>query len=65
MTSAKIIAPDGYKAAPNGHTTNTYRCGEVVTGQVAEWALADGAAEEIKEAAARNTKTRTKRETKG
>lgn len=41
---AKITRKGGYKCAPNGHTVQTYPEGEVVTGQVAEWALADKAA---------------------
>jgi len=41
MAQAKITDPLGYQCAPDGHTIVTYPAGMVVTGQVAEWALAD------------------------
>lgn len=44
MTKAKITRDGGYTCCPDGHTPATYQKGEVVTGQVAEWALADRAA---------------------
>ena len=40
---AKITKKDGYKCAPKGHTVEEFAFGEEVTGQVAEWAVADGA----------------------
>ena len=45
---AKITKVDGYKAAPMGYVTEVYPCGDIVEGKVADWAVADGAAEEIK-----------------
>jgi hypothetical protein len=44
MTKAKITKKNGYKCAPNGNRVETFPFGEVVTGQVADWALADHAA---------------------
>lgn len=44
---AEITAPDGFRCAPEGHTTITIPCGEVVTGHVAKWALDDGAAKRM------------------
>ena len=41
---AKITKPGGYKCAPGGHTVETFQEGQIVSGQVAEWALADKAA---------------------
>ena len=42
---AKITKKDGYKCAPKGHTVETFAFGEIVEGQVAEWAIADHAAQ--------------------
>lgn len=41
MTQAKITAQAGYRCAPDGHTVVTLPVGTVVTGQIAEWAMAD------------------------
>jgi len=41
---AKITKPDGYLCCPEGHTAVRYMAGTIVTGQVAEWAVADKAA---------------------
>ena len=40
---AKITKKDGYRCAPQGHTVELFPFGKVVEGQVAEWAVADGA----------------------
>lgn len=42
MTQARITRP--YSIAPDGHTTLHYIPGSLVTGRVAELAIADGAA---------------------
>lgn len=34
-----------YRCAPEGHTVQAFPAGLIVSGQVAEWALADGAGE--------------------
>lgn len=47
MAKAKITAEQGYRCAPDGHTVRVFACGDVVQGQVAEWALADKAARRI------------------
>lgn len=47
MATAKITKKDGYKCAPQGHTVVEFPFGEEVTGQVAEWALADQAAKRL------------------
>lgn len=47
MTKAKITKQDGYQCAPDGATVRTFSFGEVVTGQVAAWALADHAAQRM------------------
>lgn len=44
MTTAKITCKDGYTCAPDGVSLHTFSFAETVTGQVAEWAIADGAA---------------------
>lgn len=44
MTRAKITKREGYKCAPKGAIVETFPFGTIVTGQVAEWALADRAA---------------------
>jgi len=41
---AKITKTDGYDCCPEGHTAVHFACGSIVTGQVAEWAVADRAA---------------------
>ena len=41
---AKITRKEGYRCAPDGRTVEVFECGEIVTGQVAKWALADKAA---------------------
>lgn len=48
MAKAKITA-DEYKCCPDGHTEVTFAKGDVVTGQIAEWALADRAASRLME----------------
>jgi hypothetical protein len=42
MTQARITRP--YSIAPDGHTTLHYILGSLVTGRVAQLAIADGAA---------------------
>jgi hypothetical protein len=44
MTKAKITRPQGYRCSPNGATVEFFEAGTIVTGKVAEWALADHAA---------------------
>jgi len=44
MTKAKITNKNGFKCAPEGHTVVTFPFGEIVEGQVAEWAIADRSA---------------------
>jgi hypothetical protein len=44
MTTAKITKQDGYRCAPDGAVVRTFAFGEIVTGKVAEFALADHAA---------------------
>lgn len=62
---AKITNRDGYRCAPNGSRVEVFAFGDIVSGQVAEWALADRAAsamfspvEETKPAAPVETKKR-------
>ncbi len=45
MKRAKITKQGGYKCAPQGHTVVTFAEGSTVEGQVAEWAIADHAAQ--------------------
>jgi len=45
MTKAKITKP--YRCAPRGAVIEEIAVGTVVTGQVAEWAIADGAAQRM------------------
>lgn len=47
MTQAKITKRDGYKCAPQGHSLQTFPFGAIVSGQVAEWAIADKAAQRM------------------
>lgn len=68
MVTAKITAKKGYRCAPDGHTVRMFHFGEVVTGQIAEWAISERAAsrmfdprEEKKIVTPPETKTRRKR----
>ena len=47
MTTAKITRREGYRCAPNGAAVEAFAFGAVVSGHVAEWALADGAAQPV------------------
>lgn len=47
MTTAKITREEGYRCAPNGARVEMFAFGSVVSGQIAEWALADGAAQAL------------------
>lgn len=64
MTKAVITKTGGYQCAPNGHTTETYLEGEVVTGLAADFAVADNAAREIKPTAPTEAKVTKPAETK-
>jgi len=44
---AKIIAPAGFRIAPEGHTVLVFNSGDVVSGAVAERAIKAGAAQRI------------------
>ena len=48
---AEITLPQGFRAAPEGHTTILYLQGTIVSGKIAEWALQAGAAKRIDEIA--------------
>jgi len=43
----KITAFQGYQCCPEGHTAVMFPFGSIVTGQVAEWALADKAGQRM------------------
>lgn len=47
MSQAKITKAEGYKCAPNGSIVETFKCGDVVDGKVADWACKDGAAKRL------------------
>lgn len=47
MSKAKITKQDGYRCAPEGATVKTFAFGQIVEGKVAEWALADNAAQRM------------------
>lgn len=47
MTTAKITRKEGYICAPGGARVERFGFGAVVSGQVAEWAIADGAAKRM------------------
>ena len=47
MTTAKITRKTGYECAPTGARMERFAFGSVVSGQVAEWAIADGAAQRM------------------
>jgi hypothetical protein len=49
---AQITAPQGLRAAPEGHTVVLFERGEIVTGWVAEMAIQVGAARKVDEIAA-------------
>lgn len=61
---AKIIRPEGYRCAPSGAVVETFQFGAEVTGVVAEWAIADGAAFEIQAAPPLETKAPKPRRTR-
>ena len=44
MTKAKITRKDGFECAPLGYKVELFPVGSIVSGKVAEWALADKAA---------------------
>jgi len=46
---AKITNQKGFRIAPQGHTVEHYAVGTIVSGYIAEKALANGVAEEILE----------------
>ena len=58
MMQAKLI--HDYRCAPTGAITETFRAGDIVSGKVAELALADGAAIEHREVVLEH-KTRRKK----
>lgn len=47
MTQAKITKLGGYNCAPNGVTVEHFAHGATVSGQVAKWAIEDGAAQAL------------------
>jgi hypothetical protein len=49
---AEIIAPQGFRIAPEGHTVLTFKAGEIVEGRLAEEAVAAGMARRVDEIAA-------------
>lgn len=71
MTQAKITKQEGYRCAPDGVNVVTFGFGTIVTGKVADWALADKAAqrmfdprEETKVEAVSETKAKPRSRTK-
>ena len=48
---AKIIAPAGFRIAPDGHTVVTFKDGAIVEGMIAEIAIQSGYAQRIDETA--------------
>jgi hypothetical protein len=48
---AEITAPQGFRAAPEGHTVVLFEKGQIVTGWLAEEAVITGAARKIDEIA--------------
>lgn len=48
---AKIIAPAGFRIAPEGHTVVTFQNGAIVDGMIAEIAIQSGYAQWIDETA--------------
>jgi hypothetical protein len=36
---AKIVNRNGYRCAPDGHTVRSFALGDIVTGEVAAWAV--------------------------
>lgn len=44
---AQITKPDGFRCAPQGHTTVTLPIGTIVEGEPARWALEAGAGVKI------------------
>lgn len=49
---AKIIAPAGFRIAPDGHTVVVFNQGDVVSGNIAERAIKAGVAQRIDSIAA-------------
>lgn len=62
-STAKITKSGGYLCAPEGHSEVLFPMGTIVTGQVAEWALADHAAQRMFDPVAKK-KVVTPKETK-
>ena len=47
MTTAKITRKNGYECAPSGFAVERFAFGDIVSGRVAEWAIADKAAQRM------------------
>lgn len=58
----EITKEGGYNCAPRGAVVEHFPKGEIVTGQVAEWALADKAGTEVKPEKPAKTKAAPKQE---
>jgi len=41
---AEVIAPNGFRCAPKGHTIVTFKLGAIIEGNAAIWAVDAGAA---------------------
>lgn len=48
---AEIIAPKGFRIAPEGHTIVTFKNGDIVDGAIAEIAISAGYAKQVDEIA--------------
>lgn len=48
---AEIVAPQGFRIAPEGHTVVTFKNGDIVDGMIAEIAISAGYAKRVDEIA--------------
>lgn len=48
---AEIVAPKGFRIAPEGHTVVTFKNGDIVDGWIAETAISAGYAKKVDEIA--------------
>lgn len=60
----KVILLRDYRCAPSGAVVESFKAGQEVSGKVAEWALADGAAREVKIVEPQETKRKSKARTR-
>lgn len=60
----RVVLLRDYRCAPSGAVVESFPAGQEVSGKVADWALADGAAREVKVVEPQETKRKSKTRTR-